>query len=196
MTRLLLILLLAVNAHAASKAPPAPVPSPSPVAVASPVPAGPLKVQFSPVDFYSTPSERIKIKKAGELLNRVVASACFKDFMAARKLIQTNGRAPSEVATHVQGLTGIVPVKMYYRRFTSAVAYRQPPSMEINLNRKAFWPDLDDCEWGSTLAHESLGHSLGGYDHDYKWNAQRDFSVPYSLNAAFDACCAKVAKLK
>jgi hypothetical protein len=190
---LILFFILAGAAHAMSRKAPDPTPSPSPVS--SPEPQG--QVEFVPVDYYSTPRERVIIKRAGAKVNEVIHSQCFSDFMGKRALIQTGGRTPTEVVKHLQGLTGLVPVKMYYRRFTSAVAYRQPPSMEINLNRKAFFEGIPDCTWAATLAHESLGHSLGGYEHDFKWNKARSFSVPYSMGGAdqaqggdaFDACC-------
>lgn len=171
--------------------------SPEPIVIASPVPVGTAYVTFAPVEYYSTPAERTKIKSAELVLNRTIQSACFRDFMAGRKLIQTNGRTPAQVAAHIQGLTGVVPVKFYYRCMrswkcptgTSAVAYRQPPSMEINLNSAVYGPATSDCEVASVEAHESVGHSLGGYEHTFDWTPERDFSVPYSINKAFDACC-------
>lgn len=158
--------------------------------------AGP-KIEFVPVDKYSTPAERAKIAAAGLKANEVVQSKCFAEFMSQRAMIQTNGKTPSEVVTHLQGLAGRVQVRMYMRYFTSAVAYRQPPEIAINLNRKFFTLDKSDCVWAGTLMHEGIGHALGGYDHDYKWNPARSYSVPYSLagadkaqgGSAFDACC-------
>jgi hypothetical protein len=126
-------------------------------------------------------------------MNKVIQSDCFKNFISQRALVQTNGKTAAQVAAHLQSLTGVIHANMYYRRMgflgTSAVAYRQPPSTDINLNRAYFVVTLDTCEWASTVAHESVGHSLGGYDHDFNATAQRPFSVPYSINAAFDACC-------
>lgn len=163
------------------------------------------QITFAPVHKYATAKEIAKIASAEAKLNQVIQSSCFYNYMSQRKLIQTNGRTPAQVAAHLQGLTGVVPVKMYYTCMrswrcpggTSAVAYRQPPSQEINLNRAVFTTAMTDCAWAKTLAHESLGHSLGGYDHDYNWNKQRSFSVPYSMGGAdqsqggdaFDVCC-------
>lgn len=178
-------LMLCQIGEAGGKRAPAPEVPPSP----SPAPITVQGVVFSPVDYYSTPAEREKIKRAGELLTRVVQSQCFEDFLRARPMIQTQGKTPAQVVSHIRNLSGIVPVKMYYRWLTSAVAYRQPPYLDINLNRKYFSLNLSDCEWASTMAHEGLGHALGDYTHDYKWNAQRDYSVPYSLNKAFQQCC-------
>ena len=179
----------------------APSPSPSPTAsiVIAPLPisSGSPKVVFSPVDYYTTPAERVKILSAGIKANEVVQSQCFHDFIANRKLIQTNGRTPQEVADHLQSLSGVVPVRMYYSAFTSAMAYRQPPELAINLNRKFFNTSQSDCYWAATLGHESIGHSLGGYGHDFNYSPSRSYSVPYSIGGgdaaqggdAFKKCC-------
>jgi hypothetical protein len=169
--------------------------SPSPKASHSPlpIPTGRGYLTIDPVVYYSTPAERIKIKAAGDKVNSVIQSACFADFIKARKLIQTDGRTPAQVVAHIQALRDTVPVNMYYRRMggiggTSAVAYREPPEKDINLNRAYFTLNLSTCEFASTIAHESM-HAIGEYDHDFNWSRSRDFSVPYSVNAAFEECC-------
>ena len=63
---------------------------------------------------------------------------------------------------------------------TAAVAYRQPPGNTIYINRAHF----DQYELAGTLNHESVVHSLGGYDHPFEWTASRDFTVPYSISGA------------
>jgi hypothetical protein len=147
-----------------------------------------IGVVFKPVEYYTTPSQRLKIISAGKKVNEVIQSRCFSEYIASRKLIQTGSKTPPEVSKHLQSLSGEVPVKMYYRRFTSAVAYVSPPDITINLNTKYFTPELSDCDYASTLAHEA-SHSLGGYSHDFKWSPPREFSVPYSINHAFEKCC-------
>lgn len=135
--------------------------------------------------------------KAMKRMNEVVQSKCFYDFIANRKLIQTNGKTPVEVAKHLQSLMGTIPVKFYYTPMrnvyhplgTSAVAYRMPPSFQININTAYFGEQSNMCEISGTYAHESIAHTLGGYDHDFNPSPSREFSVPYSVNAAFSACC-------
>ena len=189
-----------------SRPTPEPVASPSPIASASPIPITNVQgITFKPVDYYTTEAEREKIKRVGALVNRVFQSQCFADFMGKRKLIQTGGRTPPQVAEFIQSLTGVVPVEMYSRcmRFnvfkcpapTSAVAYRNPGSPTIHLNRAAFWTNQPDCTWAKTQAHESL-HSYG-FDHDFEWSPSRSYSVPYSVGGgdaaqggdAFEKCC-------
>jgi hypothetical protein len=168
------------------------------------------RVTFEPVDYYTTPAERAKIRAAGLKAAQVIQSKCFADFMSKRALIQTNGRTPPEVAAHLQSLSGAVPVKMYYRCMhfglgcpvpTSAVAYRPLGQQEIDINRAHFTTDLSNCYWARTFAHEGDGHLLGGYDHDFNWSPSRSYSVPYSIGGgdqaqggdAFDACCDEAA---
>lgn len=184
-----------------------PEPIPSPVVTPMPSPSfSPGFVTFSPVKNYATKEQATKIERAGALMNEVVQSQCSSNFLAKRKMIQTNGRTSQQVVDHLKSLKGDIPVVMYYRCMnfsvfkcpspTSAVAYRNPPELTINLNSAAFDVSDSDCDWAETMAHESLGHSLGGYDHDYEWNSARSFSVPYSLGGAddvggsvFQNCC-------
>ena len=153
-------------------------------------------LEFRPVDYYTTKAEREIIKKAGRLAYETMHSQCASDFLMQRKLIQTEGWSNARVIAHLKSLKGVVPVSMYYRKRTSAVAYRTPPYKDIYLNRKAFHPAMPLCEWAATLAHEGYGHAYGEYDHAYKWNPQRDFSVPYSIGGSsihnkdvFQVCC-------
>lgn len=173
-----------------------PVQSPHPTITPSPTQAPTVSggVILDPVKELTTDKERAIIAKAEKKLADVTASKCFGDFISSRKMIQTQGKTPEQVLAHIRSLSGVVPVKMYYRcygRFpcTSAVAYRSPPSIEINLNRAYFTSAKSVCKWASTIGHESVGHALGNYEHSFKWTPDRDFSVPYSINAAFEACC-------
>lgn len=205
------LLFLVQSAFAFSRHHPVPLPVVTPTPIVSPTPSfspipipsgGPVfipRVTFQPDDYYSTDDEKIKIASAGLKAAQVVQSQCFFDFMSSRSLIQTDGKSPLEVALHLQSLKGVVPVVMYYRArwLTSAVAYRQPPDITINLNSAYFSVDDGDCKWGETMGHEAYGHALGGYDHDYNWSLSRSFSVPYSIGgadksqggSAFNACC-------
>lgn len=178
---------------------PLPAPSASPSPIPNPTPTQ-LGVMLVPDPETTTKAEAEMIKLAGAIMNRIVATPCFKKFISDRKLIQTNGLSPEQVAAHLQSLTGIVSVKMYYRCMvfgwrclvpTQAVAYRQPPSTDVFLNQAYFYPDTKPenlFKWAGTLGHEVLGHSLGEYGHDFQSTANRILSVPYSINEAFDFC--------
>jgi hypothetical protein len=161
-----------------------------PVIVEQPpvITSGQGDLEFVPVKNYATTQEAKIIVEAGKKVNEVVQGECLADLLKARKMIQTKGQTSAQVVAHIQSLKGKVPVVMYYRRFGSAIAYREPPSTTINLNRRAFNSSLSVCDWASTMLHEA-SHAIGEYDHDYKWNASRDYSVPYSLNVAVEKCC-------
>ena len=154
-------------------------------------------VTFVPSQNYTTKDEKEIIAQASQKISDVVASKCFYDFFINRKLVDANGKTSAQVIEHLRSINDTVEIKLYYKAFGSAIAYRQPPQKVINLNRKAFSKATPVCKWAATMAHEGLGHALGEYGHSFKWNAQRDFSVPYSLGGsvrqnggdAFTNCC-------
>jgi hypothetical protein len=158
--------------------------------VASPVPTGtPLAVSgeitLKPVEYYTTDAERKLIAKVQVKMNEVVQSDCFYNFMASRKMIQTDGKTSKQVADEFRNARGSIPVQFYYSRFTSTRAYRQPPYNTIYINRKYIGVDSDLCDVAGTFAHESIGHSLLNFGHDQGWSASREYSVPYSSDHAF-----------
>ena len=154
------------------------------------------QIQFVPISESASALEIRAIEEAGDIANRVKNSDCFREFMASRRLIETNGRTPSEVVFQLQALSGQIPVGLYFRCLegsvgctspTSAVAYRQPPDNTIYVNRAYYnisVGTVDLYELAGSLAHEGIGHVLGGYDHSYTWTPQRDLSVPYSISGA------------
>lgn len=172
----------------------------SALAVASltcPSAAAPVgRVEFVPIVDEASDVEIRAIARAAEIVDVVLHSDCFETFIASRQLLQTNGRTPEQVASHLQRLTGTVPVAFYFRCLegspncsspTSAVAYRQPPDRTVFINRayyNAQLRDFDVYELAGSLAHEGIGHALGGYEHSYDWTPLRDWSVPYSISGA------------
>ena len=203
---LLILSVLALNAQARSQKRYEPTPSPIPHVSPTATPEAPVigdRVKFKPVEYYTTKAQREKIISAGHKMNEVVQSQCFFDFMSKQKLNTTNGRTPSQVAAHLQSLAGTIPVEMYDPGwFSNAIAYRQPPRLTIHLSYNHFSPSMDDCDWAETMGHESLGHSLGEYDHTMKWTRAREDTVPYVIGgriksyggSAFDLCCKREAK--
>jgi hypothetical protein len=143
---------------------------------------------FSPVEFYSTPQERAMIKRSGELVNNTLHSSCFRDYMASRRLIETKNLSNEEIISQISRLSGLVAVSMYFNRWSKAMAYRQPPELKINLNRKYFSASGNACGWASTMAHETM-HALLNFEHSFKWTPERQYSVPYSVGSAVEKCC-------
>ncbi len=142
------------------------------------------RIQFSPAKGY-TKGELEVLEVAEVLANKLVASSCFENFMVNRNLIQTNNKSRAEVVKHLRYSHLAVPVVMYYRN-NNVVGYRQPPSITIYTNRK-FHAGSTACARGSNLTHE-WSHALG-YGHTSRATYSRPRSVPYSINAAFQACC-------
>lgn len=166
------------------------VSTPSPVPTGSPqdIDPGAVNVKFV-TDSTATAAEKVLVAKAERKVFDVINSYCGQDFLKARDMVQTNGRSSEEVAAHLKSIKGTIPVHFYYKRFTSEVAVRYPPSTTINMNRNYYYGDIDLCEFAGTLAHEGIGHVLGDYDHDYERTDRRNYSVPYSLNFMFQKCC-------
>ncbi len=180
-------------------------PTPTVSVTPSVTPAGVGVVNFKPVEYYTTPEQRKKIIAAGKKMNEVKNSDCAHEFLKNRKMIDIGDLTSLQVADLHRKASGDIPVKIYYRCMvwslkclapTSAVAYRQPPEMTINLNGYAFTTDMSDCKWAETMDHESVGHSILNFDHSYEWTPQRDFSAPYSFGGShskngnlYEKCC-------
>jgi hypothetical protein len=186
-----------------SKKPVIPLPPKPETEIATNTAPDSFQVAFIPVDGYATNKQAEMIGKASLKLNQTVKSQCFKDFLSQSALKETNGRTSTQVVAHILSFVDTVQVKMYYKKWgscltcTSAIAYRQPPEKKINLNSAYFTEKVSACRWAATMAHESLGHSLGNYGHSSKWNVAREYSVPYKIGGAsekygsnaFDKCC-------
>lgn len=128
-----------------------------------------------------------RVEQLEKKVNEVVSSQCFFDQITKATMVQTNGRNPLEVALHLRSLNGQVKVH-YYRKNNNVVGYRQPPSKDVHFNLK-FHDNRSVCTNAGNAAHEALGHSLGGYSHDFKATKRRPLSVPYTLNTVFKRCC-------
>jgi len=143
------------------------------------------RIRFQPDVTTCSKDEQDIILKAEAKVLDTINSQCFYDFMAARKLEETEGKTNDQVILNIRTYGGMVPISMYYKRFTSAVAYRTPPYPTIYLNRRNFNSHTKLCHWGSTMMHEA-SHVIG-YGHAFR--NPSDYSVPYSINAAFEECC-------
>lgn len=147
-------------------------------------------VAFEPIKGFATDKQADLILKASFKLNQTIKSQCFSDFLTAATLKQTNGRTNAQILAHILGMRDVVKVKMYYKAWgckvgcTSAIAYRTPPEKKINLNSAYFTEKRSACTWAATMAHESLGHSLGNYGHSSNWTVAREYTVPYKIGGA------------
>lgn len=144
-------------------------------------------VTFIPVT--NDKEEVLLVTAASDKVNETIKSQCFQDFMLKRDLIQTKGQTNEQVLKNIRAASGTIKVKFYKKYLSSEIAVRYAPSTDINFNRNYWTGITNTCKWASTLAHEGIGHALLNYEHDFHYSKSRDYSVPYSLNFAFDACC-------
>lgn len=150
-----------------------------------------------------TNAQKEMIVRAAAKANEVIQSQCFVDWMGKQKVMNsTNGRTKQQVIDHIRSLNGEITVKMYYAKWgsclgcTSAVAFRQPPRREINLNSSFFTSKTSLCRWAATMCHESL-HAAGNYGHTMKWTRFREDTIPYLCSGrkpryggdVFSFCC-------
>lgn len=141
-------------------------------------------IHFSPVRNYTFEETQV-LAVAESLANKLVKSSCFENFMVKRNLIETNGKTALEVVNVLKTSDLTIPVEMYYKN-NNVVGYRQPPAPDIYTNRK-FHAGSNACARGSNITHE-WSHTAG-FSHAYRATKSRPFSVPYSINAAYVACC-------
>jgi hypothetical protein len=134
-----------------------------------------------------TEKEEQKLLEYIPVMNNTIASECFDNFIQARPgLHSTQNKSAAEVVQHLRTSTVEIHLITYYKRFSRVHGYTYPNVNKVWLNRK-YHAGASLCSEASNLAHE-LSHKLG-YTHSYKASKIRPFSVPYSINAAFKACC-------
>lgn len=176
-----------------AKAPPASVPAP--IVSPSPEPGSVTPtVFFHPIEF-ATMTQDALLLVAQQKMADVVAGQCFADFLLARPMIQTNDLANSVVLAKLRAVSIAVPVDIYHIPWyqpwgRSVMGYRNVGERRIHIrDTSLLTPPNTLCDIASLAGHEILGHLGGGFDHDYYYSPSREFSVPYSINAAFSACC-------
>lgn len=70
---------------------------------------------------------------------------------------------------------------LFYNRWSSAVGYTYPNTFATWINTK-FWTGSQEdivARIAANIVHEYM-HNLG-FDHAYKWNPSREFTVPYAV---------------
>lgn len=127
-------------------------------------------------------------------MNKTINSKCFYDFLVARsrglngaeyKMHSMNGNSVDELMSILRGKKPKLEFEMYYSN-NSTVGYTYPERAKIWFNKK-FHQFYGICKAAANLGHE-ISHKLG-FDHASNYSRYRNYSVPYSINFAFGACC-------
>ncbi len=189
----LLLLLSIGTADAVSRArTPEPAPSPSPVSMPAPAPGDQPKVFFRPILNANKRQDDLLIK-AQFKMSEVFHSDCFAAFLMTRQMIQTGGLGNGQIVERLRAINGMVPIDVYhvpwYQPWGRSVdGYRNPGENVIHIRDTSVSAADSVCSVASLVGHE-LSHLGAGFEHDYYWSPSREYSIPYSINAAFTACC-------
>lgn len=138
-----------------------------------------------------TKAQATKVASAELMANEVLQGTCFQDFMAKRPMIWTQGKTDQQVIDQLKSTNLTVPVHYYwgttiFGKCNGTIGYRQPPYPDVYFN-ECYHQYYDACDEASNGTHE-WSHTVG-YGHPFKPTNNRGYTVPYSINAAFEKCC-------
>jgi hypothetical protein len=132
----------------------------------------------------ATPAEVTMIGDGVALANATMKTACFKSFVLAASWTETEGLSQAQIYDKLASGPIAVDADMYtgswYQNNVSrTVGYENEPGT-VHMNR--YFVDSAYMV-ADNLIHEAEGHSQGFSHFQVKAT-----SVPYGLNAAFEAC--------
>lgn len=138
-----------------------------------------------------SPKQSQFILEAEQKTNETVNSTCFASFMLERKLIDTNGLDNQQVVESLVGKNTVTDIEMYWtlKRVLGYTLPNQPEGKYKIWVNSRYMMQWNRCDLASLLGHET-SHKKG-YGHSYRATPSRPYSVPYSINAAFDKCCVR-----
>lgn len=153
----------------------------------------PLEGKFEYVLGATVPSElSAKILAATKIVVDRLKSAAFRDKFLKLKVdilqnnpsdyVKKNIKMNEDAYKHLITASAKVKVEFYYKRFTSAVAYRDGDTVYFNGSKVWGWSEV---EFASTLLHETT-HVLG-YDHYFNNVPERASSLPYTMNSILES---------
>ncbi len=150
-----------------------------------------FKTKIKMINF--TLNEKSKIKKAADLIKKVMISKEFKqevlyhEFNGKKAFANNRGLSNAEIYARIlQASERLQPGKdsemdvtlVAYYADAVTVGYTYPNSNHIWMNRK-FFSRHDPAGVTTNIVHEWL-HKLG-FDHDASPTPERSYSVPYSI---------------
>jgi len=162
---------------------PAPVTTPTPAPEPSYAPKPPGNITFVASTGYGS-NEAVALGRAQNVTNAMFQSKCFHDFMVARGLKETLGLTPEQVVDKHKTARLTVSFEMYDQEWSKVIGYHVLGDKPIVHNNRKYFDGTTDCDHASNDSHET-SHVIG-FDHS---SAKDYYSVPYSINAAFEECC-------
>ena len=150
-------------------------------------------------------SEEDKIKKAVNLIKKVISSTEFRDrilnytYKEKKQFVDNHGLNNEQIYSLI--LDGAeqmgnrrknnrmdVELELYHQ-VTSTIGYTYPNTARIWINKKYF-SRYTPIKVADNLMHEWM-HKLG-FSHDLSWNQDRDHSVPYAIGYIVEELAAKL----
>lgn len=163
----------------------------------------PIKDRLPPLakswdaDFYLVNFDRSqeeKVKKAVEIIKKVISSVEFKDrilnyrYNGEKKFFDNNGHSNEQIYQMIlegaermgntaKNNTMDVELELYHQK-TNTIGYTYPNTTRIWINKKYF-NKYTPIKVADNLMHEWM-HKLG-FGHSITWSKDRDHSVPYAV---------------
>lgn len=146
------------------------------------------KTNITVTEKNATAVEISKLSAAVGILEAVINTQQFKDAVLNYDFIDTNGLTNQQIYDvfmlgkesykPIENYTLDFKIEMYYKYFTSAIAYTYPNGDTIYFNRK-FFKNMSPLSIAGTLAHE-ICHKFG-FGHTFHNTPTRHRSVPYAI---------------
>lgn len=150
------------------------------------------------------PAQELKVKKAVELIRKVISSAEFKERILNHKFegkpgfVDSNGLTNEEIyakilnGAEIMGNTRAnkrmdVEIELYTDK-TTTIGYTYPSTGRIWMNTKYF-DKYTPVKVADNLMHEWM-HKLG-FTHAMKYSVSRNYSVPYAVGYLVEELAAK-----
>lgn len=147
------------------------------------------------INFYQFRSDEIKkVNKAVSIIKTIINSPEFRDlvlnhtFQQEKKFNENNGYSNEEIYQIIllgaeiignQEINNTMDVELeLYEDNSKTIGYTFPHTPRIWMNRKYF-SQYSHAQVAGNLMHEWM-HKLG-FTHAFKWNKDREHSVPYAI---------------
>lgn len=138
--------------------------------------------------------QRKKIREAEQIIKKIITTQKFRNkifnYQFQGKKAFNNNKGLSNQEIYQKIIEGIekkghqqkdhsmdMIIELFYEK-TKTIGYTYPHTKKVWINNKYF-SQYDATKIADNLVHEWM-HKLG-FEHDYKWNKDREHSVPYAV---------------